>query len=131
MNRTAGENPSSSVQEAVEAAMDRHTEDSRWEAIYLFSSDGFVMARSGRTEMDLEACLLQFVFALTGTVELLDENQPAGEICIRTFKGRRLIFRFFKAFEESMILAAVTQGRKGYIRAMNSLIRELQAHGLS
>lgn len=125
MNRISGENPSPSVQEAVEEVMHRHTAESRWEAIYLFSSDGLVMAQSGRTDMDLEAGLLQFVFALTETVVLLDKNRPSGEICIRTADGRRLIFRFFTAFGETLILSAVTRGRKGHIRAMNNLIRRL------
>lgn len=115
-----------SPQEAIEEAMARFCDESRWEAIYLFSSEGLPLATSGHSELYSEDRLLEFVFTLMGTVELLD-GEPIQEMSISGSEGRRMIFRYLTAWDEPAVLVAVAYARKGFRRAMTQLIRLIQS----
>jgi len=119
-------NDATSPQEAIEASMDHFREESRWEAIYLYSSEGLPLAASGHSAIYSEDTLLEFVFSMMGTVELL-EGEPIQEMTIRGSEGRRMVFRYLTAWDEPAVLVAVAYARKGFRRAMTQLIRLIQS----
>ena len=114
-----------SIQETIEELMSHYGRENRWEAIYLFSTDGFPMASYTRAGCYDDSTLLEFSFSLFKTVSLLDSSQNTHEITVQGKKGRLLIFRYFTAWNECLILAAVTTGEKGYKRAMNNLVKTI------
>jgi hypothetical protein len=118
--------PSLSVQEKIESQMQNFFEEERWETIVLFSSEGLLLAACGSSETHNQDNLLEFAFSLIGTTSLLKNDLPVKEITIQS-KGRiLLVFRFFEAWKETLILAAVVRGRIGYKRAMGKLMKHIR-----
>ena len=115
-----------SVQATIESAMQSFQAEERWESIFLFSSEGLLMASVGTSPEYGEEKLLEFSFSLMQAVRSLDKNLPLMEIRLSGRGRRTLVFRLFEGWEEELVLAAVIPGRKGYRRAMNKLIRLIQ-----
>lgn len=115
------------VQTAIEDAMHEFgISQERFESIYLFSSDGLLLASRGESSAYSREALLEFSFSLLTTVSLLDSEEPLHEILIRGADQRHLVFRYFHAWDEDMILAAVVPGKKGYRRALNRLLTKIR-----
>ncbi len=113
------------LQDRIQQVMQTYREEDRWESIYLFSAEGFLMARDGVSASYNEDALLEFSLTLVSAVELLGDNMPVKEIIIRGKERKRLVFRYFEAWGSNLVLAAVITGRKGYIRAMDRLIKHI------
>ena len=114
-----------SIQSRIESIMREFANEGRWQAIYLFSSEGLPMAGINLGDEIPEDRLLEFAFSLIQTRDLLKETDPAGEILIKGRKNR-MVFTFFTGLESELILAAAVRGRKGYRRAMARLIKTIQ-----
>lgn len=114
------------IQETIESAMQTFQAEERWESIFLFSSEGLLMASLGTSPQYNEEKLLEFSFSLMEAVRSLDKTLPMMEMRLRGKGQKTLVFRFFEGWEEELVLAAVVSGRKGYKRAMNKLIRLIQ-----
>jgi len=114
------------VQAVIENAMQElGLNEARWESIALFSDDGLLMAACGESPLYDQESLLEFCFSLMNTVNLLGNDQPLQEIIVKAKDHRLLVFRYFHAWDENMILAAVIPGRKGYKRALNRLLAKI------
>jgi predicted regulator of Ras-like GTPase activity (Roadblock/LC7/MglB family) len=113
-----------SVQARIERVMSELGSGGRWDGICLFSSDGLLMAR--QAESDDEAALLETAIALAGPVRDLKDRIQSPEIIVAG-AGVRLVFRFFSAWEQDLILAAVIRQRKGFRRRLSRLVRVIQS----
>jgi hypothetical protein len=114
------------LQPAIEAAMRRFSENRRWQGLILLSGEGFPLASQGGTGPFAEDRLLEFAFSLNATAALLEKNRSVTEIVLRSGRGTRLVFRYFTAWGESLVLIGVIDGRFGYKRAMDKLVRFIQ-----
>ncbi len=112
-----------SIQVRIESIMKNYVEEGRWESIFLFSSEGFLMAKYGISQIYNEEKLLEFSFSLIDTVKLLGNEPPVKEIIIRGKEKKILIFRYFHALEDDLIIAAIISGKKGYKRALSKVIK--------
>ena len=119
-------NRQESIQAEIERAMSRYSEGHRWESISLFSSEGLLMANHGNSPYYGQDNLLEFSFSLIETVKLL-QSRDVQEIIVKGREHRTLVFRYFEAWGETFIIAAVIKGREWYRRAMNQLILKIQA----
>ena len=117
---TSGE---TAIQARIESIMKDYLKEERWESIFLFSSEGLLMAHSGISQIYNEEKLLEFSFSLIDTVKLLGSDSPIKEIIIRGKERKILIFRYFHALEDDLVIAAVVSGKKGYRRALSKLIK--------
>lgn len=118
--------PQVPIQADIERAMHEFgLTEKRWEYIVLFSGDGLVMASSGESPLYPSDMLLEFSFSLLETVKLLNTATPFPEIIIAAAGHKTLVFRYFEAWDEPMILAAVVSGRKGFKRALTRLIKRI------
>ncbi|MBN2031414.1 hypothetical protein JW824_14365 [bacterium] len=122
-NESISERP---IQFRIETAMKEIGEGVRWESIFLFSSEGLLMARSGESPEYGEDHLLEFAFSLNDLVGLLTDDLSVKEIIISGIHGKKLVFRYFRAWDNPMVIAAVVSGRKGYRRALGRLIKTIQ-----
>ena len=113
----------SGIQGEIEHQMKQFGEEERWERIILFSSEGLPMASYGNSSPYNNENLLEFAFSLIDAVKLLTKDLPVMDIVIRGQEKRLLIFRYFKAWEENLVLSAVATGKKGYRRALNQLVK--------
>jgi len=121
-NVETGNSKAASMQDQIESAMKKFCKEGRWESSYLFSSEGFVMAGCGMSSAYSQENVLEFAFSLIDIVKLLENDLPVKEIMVRGKDKRILVFRFFNALDDVLVLAAVTSGKKGYRRAMGRLI---------
>ncbi|MBN1780449.1 hypothetical protein JW948_04935 [bacterium] len=117
----------STVQAEIETAMQIFKSEDRWECIQLYSADGLLLAGHGLSPVYSHDTLLEFNFSLIETLRLLGTDQPVKEIMIQGIDKRRLVFRFFQAWDETVVLAAILHTQKGYRRAMAKLIGLIQA----
>jgi len=115
-----------SIQTRIEKVMRSFHAENRWECIQLYSADGLLMAGQGKSPVYNHDHLLEFSFSLIQTAELLGPSISDKEIVIRGTEKRRLVFQFFEAWGETVVLAAVLNGRKGYRRAMLKLVKLIQ-----
>ena len=76
------------VQAKIEAVMQEFFNEGRWESIFLFSSEGLVMASYGHSPGTEQEILLDFNFSLSNIVKLLDENVPIKEVAVRGIAGK-------------------------------------------
>lgn len=116
------------LQQQLETYMKSFQEEERWEAMTLFSSEGLPMASVGYSLIYNQENLLEFAFSLIESVRLLGDDLPAREITIRGRERKTLVFKYFEAWDDELILAAVVSGRRGYKRAMAKLIKWLESH---
>jgi hypothetical protein len=114
------------VQGELESLMAGFVSEGRWELMALFSADGLPMAGAGDSALYPQERLLEFAFAQIETVRMLESDMAVTEITIQASKDTILVFRYFKGWEENLVLAAVANRRKGYRRAMNDIIRRIQ-----
>ena len=115
------------IQQQLEATMKTFQEEERWEAMTLFSSEGLPMASAGYSLVYNQENLLEFAFSLIESVHLLGQDMPAREITIRGRERKTMVFKYFEAWDDELIMAAVISGRKGYKRAMGKLIKWLKS----
>lgn len=113
---------SDSLQGQIESAMVRLGEGTRWEGIFLFSSEGLLLAGHGNPSLYREGDLMEFAFSLLGATRLLGEELPVKEITLRGKGNQLLCFHYFQALEDQVVLA-VLPSKKGYRRALKKLIR--------
>ncbi len=114
------------IQSQIEKAMEEFGEGFRWESIFLFSSEGLLMARSGKSPEYGEDHLLEFAFSLNDLVNLLEDDLSVKEVIVSGIHRKKLVFRYFRAWDNPMVIAAVVSGRKGYKRALGRLIKKIQ-----
>jgi len=117
------------MQSKIEATMKRFHEEERWESIFLFSPEGLLMASQRTATAYDEENLLEFAFSLIDAVRLLGDDLLVKEITARGRNGKILVFRYFHAWEDEFILAAVVSGKKGYRRALTRLVKLIQSLG--
>jgi len=115
-----------SLQGQIESVMKRFEAEGRWECIFLFSPEGLPMATSGTSDLYREENLLEFAFSLISTMKMLGGKPPVKDVWIRVQDRKSLVFRYFDAWGEPLILAAVVSGRKGYRHALNKLVKQIQ-----
>jgi len=106
--------------------MSQFVREDRWEQIILFSHEGLKMASAGRSPVYHEDRLLEGALSLQDAARIIQPETPVQEFEIRGRQGRRLLFRFFPAGHDTLAVAVVVRGRKGYRRAMARMIRSIQ-----
>ena len=119
--------PGTPIQSKIEAAMKRFHEEERWESIFLFSSEGLLMASQRTSTAYGEENLLEFAFSLISMIRLLEDDIPVKEITVRGRNRKTLLFRYFDALGDDLVLAAVVSGKKGYRRALGKLVKLIRS----
>ncbi|MDZ7372385.1 MAG: hypothetical protein ONB23_00305 [candidate division KSB1 bacterium] len=102
-----------------------------YEAAYLFSEEGLPMAQAKRDERE-ESPLLEISMVLQGVRRILQQlagAQSLREIVIDA-ESKRIIFRFFRAFEQEVTLVVVVPRGKSYRQHTNRLQRTIAAFSL-
>lgn len=117
------------IQKEIETAMELYNDKERWESIYLFSSEGFLLAHRGTAWDSGEENLLEFTFSIITSVKLAENCLSVEEIAIRAHDHKMLVFYYFDAWNDNMVLAAVVSGRRGYRRALRRLIKQIRSLG--
>ena len=126
---TVSPDSDTSIQAQIESVMKHFHDEERWETVFLFSSEGLPMANHGASAAYGEENLLEFAFSLMDGARLIADDLPIKEITVRGKSRKRLVFRYFRALGDELVLGAVVSGRRGYRRALNRLVKHIQSLG--
>lgn len=111
-------------QELIESRMRMILQYGSYEAVYLFSREGLPIAQIGdSSDVDPDrlaelSILFQDVQRLTNTLGGIDSLK---EVFVEGRNFRKVVFRFFPAFGEEVVLAAVVPPRRTYRKHTNEL----------
>lgn len=118
-----------SPQTMIEAEMAKVIEYGNFELAHLFSEEGLLLAeaqQSGAIDRDSLIEVALHFQELRKTSNILDDVLKIKEVVMEGEKARKLVFRFFKAFDQLVVLALIIPPRKSYRKFTNGLVRLIQ-----
>jgi hypothetical protein len=118
-----------SPQTRIEAEMAKVIELGNFELAHLFSEEGLLLAeaqQSGAIDRDSLIEVALHFQELRKTSNILDDVLKIKEVVMEGEKARKLVFRFFSAFDQLVVLALIIPPRKSYRKFTNTLVRLIQ-----
>ena len=113
-------------QEALELFIREAIAIGKYQNVFLFSEDGLLLA-GDHTKSNKTQDLLIEITGILRDIKTMAENlggiQNLKEIAIEGENYKRIIFRFFNAFQQSVALAAIVPERTSYRGITNRLVR--------
>lgn len=116
-------------QEKIESFMKEVIELGNYEMAYLLSQEGLLLAQSKSAEIIPEDRLVEMSITFQEIEQMADVMAGIDEIKELALEGsnkRKIIFRFFKAFGQSVALALIIPPQKSYRGLTNRLVRLIQ-----
>jgi hypothetical protein len=116
-------------QQRIEEFMEEVIELGHYEMAYLFSQEGLLLAHK-RTDSDVKEdrlveMSLQFQ-EIHNMADVMAEISEIKELVIEGYNKRKIIFRFFNAFDQTVALAVIVPPKKTYRGLTNKLVRLIQ-----
>lgn len=116
-------------QEKIENFMKEVIDLGNYEMAYLLSEEGLLLAQSKSDEVIPEDRLVEMSVLFQDIQQMADVMAGIAEIKELAIEGsnkRKIIFRFFKAFDQSVTLALIISPQKSYRGLTNRLVRLIQ-----
>ena len=122
-------NENYSPQEKIENFMSEVIKLGNYETAYLMSEEGLTLAHSLVDEVIPEERLIEMAVIFQDIQKMADVMGGISEIKELVMEGhnkRKIIFRFFNAFDQKVILSFVIPPKKTYRGLTNKLVRLIQ-----
>lgn len=122
-------NENYSPQEKIENFMSEVIKLGNYETAYLMSEEGLTLAHSLVDEVVPEERLIEMAVIFQDIQKMADVMGGISEIKELVMEGhnkRKIIFRFFNAFDQKVILSLVIPPKKTYRGLTNKLVRLIQ-----
>lgn len=122
-------NDEQSPQEKIEAFMSEVIKLGNYETAYLLSEEGLTLANSNANEIVPGDRLVEMSVLFQEIQKMADVMGGISEIKELVIEGhnkRKIIFRFFNAFDEKVILSLIIPPQKTYRGLTNKLMRLIQ-----
>ncbi|MCI0493910.1 hypothetical protein L0Z72_02795 [candidate division KSB1 bacterium] len=113
-------------QERIESFMKEVIALGNYEMAYLLSEEGLPLAQSKTATVIPEDRLVEMSIIFQQIQQMADVMAGISEIKELTLEGTnktKIAFRFFKAFDQSVILALIIPEKKAYRGLTNKLVR--------
>ncbi|MFQ5864796.1 MAG: hypothetical protein ACE5IW_06150 [bacterium] len=105
------------------------TERGNYDMVHLFSNEGLLIAEYCNDqiiEKDRLAELSVLFRELRNMADVMGKISSIKEMIIEGYSRRKIVFRFFHAFNQDVILAIVVPPKKAYRGLTNSLVRTIE-----
>jgi len=115
-----------SPQIAIESEMKKIIELGNFEMAHLYSDEGLLLAEVSEPGPISRDNLIEITLhfqELRKITDVMDAVLNIKEIILEGEGARRLVFRFFQAFEQTVILGLVVPPKKTYRKLTNQLVR--------
>ncbi len=115
-----------SPQEKIESFMKEVMESGNYEMAFLLSQEGLTLAQADGEAIVPEDRLVELSIQFQEIQKMADVMGGISEIRELVIEGhnkRKIVFRFFDAFEQSVVLALIIPPRKTYRGLTNKLVR--------
>ena len=122
-------NENYSPQQKIENFMSEVIKLGNYETAYLMSEEGLTLAHSLVDEVVSEERLIEMAVIFQDIQKMADVMGGISEIKELVMEGnnkRKIIFRFFNAFDQKVILSLVIPPKKTYRGLTNKLVRLIQ-----
>jgi len=116
-------------QEKIENFMKEVIKLGNYEMAYLLSQEGLLLAQNRVDEIIPEDRLIEMSVLFQEIQQMADVMAGISEIkelAIEGINKRKIIFRFFNAFDQSVTLALIIPPQKAYRGLTNRLVRLIQ-----
>lgn len=126
MDQLANESP----QALIEKEMQRIISLGNYEMAHLFSEEGLPLAEAkieDSMERDRLIEISVYFQDIKHIADMLGGMSSLKEIIMEGENARKVAFRFFKAFEQTVVLVVVIPPRKTYRKWTNHMVRLIQA----
>ncbi|MFQ5648605.1 MAG: hypothetical protein ACE5IY_01570 [bacterium] len=118
-----------SAQTVIEEKMRRIIERGNYDMVHLFSNEGLPLAGHYSDEIIESDRLAELSFLLREVKKMADvmgKISNMKEMVVEGFNKRKIVFRFFHAFNQDVVLAIVVPPRTSYRGLTNSLIKTIE-----
>jgi hypothetical protein len=122
-------NETNSPQEKIENFMAEVVKLGNYETAYLLSEEGLALAHNLADEVVPEERLVEMSVLFQDIQKMADVMggiDEINELIIEGHNKRKIIFRFFNAFDQHVILALIVPPQKTYRGLTNRLVRLIQ-----
>lgn len=112
----------------IEQKMQQITMNGSYDMVHLFSSEGLPLAEHYKDDIIEKDRLTELALLLKQVQEMADvmgQISNIKEMIIEGFNHRKIIFRFFYAFGQEVVLAVVVPPNKSYRAYTNALVRTI------
>ncbi len=119
----------SAPQESIENFMKNVIDLGNYEMAYLLSQEGLLLAQSKSAEIIPEDRLIEMAVLFQEIQQMADVMAGITEIKELAIEGsnkRKIIFRIFNAFDQTVTLALIIPPEKSYRGLTNRLVRLIQ-----
>lgn len=116
-------------QAMIEERMRRICLSGSYEMVHLFSNEGLPLAEYYHDCTVDEDRLAELSLLLRNVSEMADvmgRISNIKEMIVEGYNRRKIVFRFFKAFDQQVVLAAVIPPGKSYRGLTNALIKMIE-----
>lgn len=124
MNDTVAiQNPPQSL---IEERMREITVSGHYDMVHLFSDEGLTLAEYYDEDIVDKDRLAELSLLLRQVREMADvmgQISNVKEMIVEGFNCRKIVFRFFRAFNQEVVIAIVVPPQKSYRALTNSLIK--------
>jgi hypothetical protein len=113
------------IQDAMRAILD----SGNYDMVHLFSSEGLPLAEcysNGVVPKDRLVELSILFRELKQMADLMGKISNIKELILEGNNHRKVVFRFFRAFNQEVVLAIVVPPKKSYRGLTNSLIKTIE-----
>ena len=117
---------SRSPQFVIQEKMKEIADAGNYEMVHLFSDEGLLLAEHYKHRVIDNDRLLELSVLFREVKKMADvlgQMSDIKELIVEGYNHRKIIFRFFRAFEQDVALAVVVPPRKTYRALTNSLVR--------
>lgn len=115
-----------SPQKAIETEMKFAIDSQHVEMAHLYSDEGLLLAEVSEPSPIDRDSLIEITLHFQELLKIADvmgNVLDLKEIILEGEKGRKLVFRFFAAFDQPVVLALVVPPKKTYRKYANRLVR--------
>lgn len=126
-------NQQKSPQFLIQDAMHAILESGNYDMVHLFSSEGLPLAecyKNGILPKDRLAELSILFRELKKMADLMGQISNIKELILEGNNQRKIVFRFFQAFNQEVVLAIVVPPKKSYRGLTNTLIKTIEEFSL-
>ncbi len=121
---------SRSPQLVIEEKMREILSNGNYDMVHLFSSEGLPLAEcyNERVVPNDRLIELSLVFReLKKMADMMGKISNIKELTVEGYNRRKIVLRFFKAFQQEVVLVMVIPPKKAYRSLTNSLIKTIES----
>ncbi|MFQ5823974.1 MAG: hypothetical protein ACE5JB_07965 [bacterium] len=122
-------NESQSPQMVIQERMREISELGNYDMVHLFSNEGLPIAEYYRDQIVEKDRLVELSMLFREVKKMADvmgKISSVKEMIIEGYNQRKIVFRFFHAFNQEVVLAIVVPPKKTYRALTNTLVRIIE-----